>query len=315
MSGQVLKYGIVEQIPIDKIDESPFQIRMSYGDIDRLARDIKKRGLLQPILVRPINKRYEIVHGHRRFKAIKSLNWNYIYGVIRKLNDESALLVHGAENIQRKNLSHIEEARLYRKYMETMKKAQDETANDFEVSPDTVRYKLTLLDLPDDIQQKIHEGIISYSKGRQLAILTREPYGDDDRRFHRNGKEFTGQSSAIRTERFYPEIRKIAEEPSLKTEREVAETAKLVREGVILEEAVSRVKKSSQLEQINKGGRDPKEILKELENRTFDDSELSEARADQYKAIVLRLIARGWLNCPDCGESKLVWDCCGRDFE
>ena len=317
MSGQVQKYGIVENIELDQLDESPFQIRMSYGDIEGLAKDIKKRGLLQPILVRPSNGRYEIIHGHRRFRAVKSLNQKYIFGIIRELNDEAALLIHGAENIQRKNLTPVEEGRLYQQYMRLMKKTVNETAYDFEVDRATVTYKLSMLDLPQDIQDKVHDGTISYSKARQLAILTREPETTAvvSGRTKEGKISSGGTKAAPRTDRFYPEIRQIAKDPSLKTEREIAETAKKVRDGATVQEAITLVKQETGRERIEKGGRSIEEIVEQLSHRKFDVNELADSRKENFRALVTELIKRGWLVCPDCGDSRLVWECCGRSLE
>lgn len=317
MSGKVQKYGIVENIDLDQLDESPFQIRMSYGDIEGLAKDIKKHGLLQPILVRPVNGRYEIIHGHRRYRAVKSLDQKYIFGIIRELDDEASLLIHGAENIQRKNLTPVEEGRLYQQYMTLMKKTVKETAYDFEVHPSTVTFKLSMLDLPQDIQDKVHDGTISYSKARQLAILTREPDTTAvvSGRTNKGRISSGGTKSAIRTERFFPEIRQIAEDPSLKTEREIAETAKKVREGATVHEAVTLVKQETGRERIEKGGRSIEEIVEQLNHRKFDVDELTDSRKKNFRDLIQDLIKRGWLVCPDCGEKKLVWECCGRTLE
>ena len=317
MSGQIQKYGIVQNIPLDQLDESPFQVRVSYGDIEGLAKDIKKRGLLQPILVRSVNGRYEIVHGHRRFRAIKLLGQNYIYGVVRELSDESALLVHGAENIQRKNLTPVEEGRLYRQYMKLMNKTVKETAEDFEVFPSTVNYKLSILDLPDDIQEKVQNGTISYSKARQLTILTREPSTStvvDGKRADGTFKSVSPQP-AIRTDRFYPEIRRIAEDPSLKTEKEIAQTAKRVRDGFTVEDAIRQVKQETSRERIEQAGRSVDEIVELLNHREFDEKGLLNSRKENFRSLVLEIISRGWLKCPDCRETKLVWKCCGGDLD
>lgn len=148
---------------------------------------------------------------------------------MKKLNDESALLIHGSENIQRKNLSPVEEGNLYKQYMKLIKKSIDETASDFEVSKDTVRDKINLLDLPQELLEKVHNGTISYTKARNLTILTREPDNDDRRYGKAKDGTFTGPDPAPRTDSFHNQIIEIASEPSLKTEKEIATTAKLAR--------------------------------------------------------------------------------------
>lgn len=309
MSGKVLEHGVVQQVPINEIDESPFQVRLGYGDIEGLAQDIKKRGLLQPILLRPIDKRYEIVHGHRRFRATKSLGNKFILGMIRELDDESAMLIHGSENIQRKALSPIEQGKLYSTIMERFNKTISKVARDFSASLEAIRSHINLLSLPDDIQAKVHSGEIPYSKARQLTILTRKPTTPSG---VVGKKKF---QPAPRTDEHFIAIREITESPSLKTEREVAETAKLVREGATVPEAIKKVKQETQRKQVEKGGRTPEEMAKLLKQSDFDEKAITKARLKAYKTIVLELLNRELLTCPECHENKLSWSCCGRDFE
>jgi len=173
MSGRVLKHGIVQHVPVDLIDDSPFQVRISYGDVDGLAADIRRRGLLQPILVRPRGDRYEVVHGHRRLRAVRLNGARYILAVVRDLSDEDALLILGSENIHRRQLSPIEEARYYAE-LKKRKMSVRRIAKEMGKSKSTIHDYLTLLDLPEDVQTQIHAGEVSLSKAIQLARLTRE---------------------------------------------------------------------------------------------------------------------------------------------
>ena len=309
MSGQATKHGLVQQIPVEQLDDSPFQVRTSYGDIEALARDVERHGLLQPILVRPRGDRYEIVHGHRRTLAIKKLHKPFILAVVRELDDESAILIHGSENIHRKDLTPIEEGTLYRKYMEATGKSVAATAKAFQVSRDTVRDKLNLLDLPEDIQDRVHSGDIDYRKARKLTILTREPADDHGRRL----KDGTYSEPARRTDRWYPEIRELAGNVSLRTEKEVARTARLVREGAPVEEAVHRAKMETARDLVREGPK-PEEVVQQLKDTAFDVNSLREASLRNYLNIVQKLVAQGRLYCPDCGGKTVVCRDCGRAY-
>jgi ParB/RepB/Spo0J family partition protein len=321
MSGQVTRYGLVQQLPIDLIDESRFQIRIDYGDIDGLAADVKRRGLLQPILVRPVGERYEVVHGHRRLRASRSLGLKHVLGVVRELDDESSLLVMGSENIQRKQLTPIEEAKLYKKYVETFSKTVEEAARNFETSKDDIRVKLYLLDLPPDIQDKVHSGKIPFYKARQLTILTREPsmttviHGEDR---GADGKFIGGSPQpAPRTDRHFEAIRILAKDERLPSEKAVAEAAKRTRDGMSVEEAIKEAAKAygaeKSKERAKSKARPPEEMAKLLLEKLPDPGKLEEKILRQYPLLVRTLLERGLLTCPDCGGSHLVWKCSGRE--
>lgn len=314
MSGRVTKHGILQRLPVDKFDESPFQVRIDYGDIEELSKDIKKWGLLQPILGRPKGDRYEVVHGSRRLRAVISLDQKYILGVIRELNDEEALLINGSENIHRKDLTPIEEGRLYRSYMEKTGKSIELVAKDFTRSQDTVRDRLSILDLPDDIQARVHSGELSYTKARQLAILTREPI-ERTTVLSKGRSTIEPAEPAPRTDRWYEEIRQLADETDLKIEKEVAYAAKQIREGKNFEEALEETKKEKQRQQIEKGGRPIQEIVTELKNRDFDNSKIEEIQLKQYRQMVMELIHRQLLPCLHCGKNHIICGDCGAEID
>ena len=291
----VEKFGLVLSILIEKIDVSPFQVRMEYGDITELAANIKNLGLLSPILVRPIDERYEIVHGHRRFMAFKHLNRKYIPGVVRDLTDKQALIIHGSENIQREEFSPIETARYYdqcRKFF-SVKEIAKETKKD----ESHVRYHLYLVNLPEDIQAKIHRGEISYGKARELAKLAIEKpvtaVTGADGRF----------KQAIPTTQYFDEIRILARYEGLKDAESVAIASALVREGVEVEEAAEEAFKDYVARRSEKRWKGkvtpPEEIARELIENLPDPSELEEKILKQYPKLIQEFIKQGKLNCPE----------------
>jgi len=314
MSGKVQKYGLVQSIPLEKIDVSPFQVRMEYGDITELAANIKKLGLLSPILVRPIDERYEIVHGHRRFMALTHLNGKYISGVVRELTDKQALIIHGSENIQREEFSPIETARYYeqcRKFFSVK-----EIAKETKKSGAHIRYHLDLIDLPEDIQTKIHREEISYKKARALVKLIK----DTDITAVTSDKGVkSGSTPAPRTTQYFDEIRVLAKDEGLRDAQSVAKAANLIREGVQVDEAVEEAKKDYAKRKSKQRGESdalpPSELAKKLIEKLKDPSELDKKIIEQYPKLVQELIEQGKLNCPHCGDGHLIWECCGRQID
>lgn len=307
----VQKYGLVQSIPLEKIDFSLFQVRMEYGDINELAENIKNLGLLSPILVRPIGERYEIVHGHRRFMALKHLKMKYISGVVRDLTDKQALIISGSENIQREEFSPIETARYYeqcRKFFSVK-----EIAKQTKKTEAHVRYHLDLIYLPPDIKTKIHRKEISYGKARELVRLTRAT----DTTAVVSGKGLMiGSKPATRTKQYFDEIRILAKDEGLRDAPSVGKAANLVREGVKVDEAAEEAKKDyaarKSKERGMKKARPPEEIARELIENLPDPSELEEKILKQYPKLIQELIKQGKLNCPDCGVCSLVWECSRR---
>ncbi len=290
----VEKYGLVQSIPIDKIDASPFQVRMEYGDITELAENIKKLGLLSPILVRPIDERFEIVHGHRRFMAYNYMNRKDIPGIVKELTDKLALIIHGSENIQREEFSPIETARYYdrcRKFFSIK-----EIAKELNKSEAHVKFHLYLINLPEDIQAKIHRGEISYSKARQLAKLTMgrkvTPIVGDKGQFQQ----------AYRTIQYYPQIRTLARDESLRDAQSIAKAAELVREGVKVEDAIEEAKKDYAARRAIerwKSKATPNSIIGKL----IEATELDKKINDRWSKINHEIQLKKTLLCPKCGES------------
>ena len=113
--------SVVEQIEMKMIRPSQFPIRDKFQradpDCETLINSIREHGLFQPILIRPLERGFEIVAGHRRFQACRSLRWRFIPSKIRELSDKQAYEIQSTENIQRKSMDPIEEAEAFRRYV------------------------------------------------------------------------------------------------------------------------------------------------------------------------------------------------------
>lgn len=317
--GKTSQFGSCLAIPMKSIIPSPFQVRVDYGDVEGLSHDIEEKGLLQPILVRPISEgTYEIVHGHRRHKAVELLGWSYIDAFCRKLTDSEAITIQGSENIWRKDYTPIEEARLYYNYKIFLEKENGnkisyrQVAEAFKVSDEEVRSKIDLLELPQEIQNKLHKGEIPFTKARQLTILLREKPPTTV------GGQF---NEAVKTNKFYSEINRLAEEidkgslGGLRTEKGIAESAKAIREGIPYDEAVQKAKINEAVEHAQeqlKKGTNPEEILKNIFAHQSDPSEILEATREANLGLLKKLLTEKLILCPHCGKSDLVWDCNGK---
>lgn len=159
-------------LSLDKIKPNPNQPRSKFDEeeLSDLAASIKKDGLLQPILVRPKGSMYEIIAGERRYHACKQAGLNEVPVRILDMDEEQTLRVALIENLQRSDLNAIEEARGYKSLMSVGNLTQSELAEAVSKSRSAVANSLRLLDLPEEIQEYIYDGMIS--AGHARAILS-----------------------------------------------------------------------------------------------------------------------------------------------
>jgi ParB family chromosome partitioning protein len=171
--------SIVEQIEIKMIHPSQFAIRdkfqkMTPGD-DTLISSIREHGLLQPILIRPLAHGFEIVAGHRRFQACRSLRWRFVPCNLREMSDKQAYELQLTENIQRKSMDPIEEAEAFRRYVIDFGwGGVSELAKKLGMSEEYVSHRIQLLRLPDDIRQEILKERLNVSQAIELSNIPSE---------------------------------------------------------------------------------------------------------------------------------------------
>jgi ParB family chromosome partitioning protein len=170
---------IVEQIEIKMIHPSQFAIRnkfqkMTPGD-DTLVSSIREHGLLQPILIRPLAHGFEIVAGHRRFQACRSLRWRSVPCKLREMSDKQAYELQLTENIQRKSMDPVEEAEAFRRYVIDFGwGGVSELAKKLGMSEEYVSHRIQLLKLPDDIRQQILTERLNVSQAIELSNIPSE---------------------------------------------------------------------------------------------------------------------------------------------
>jgi len=168
----------VIKLPIDQIVPNRFQPRTIFDDekIEELSRTIHTHGVIQPIVVRKTSdNQYEIIAGERRYRAMKKLQWTEVPAIIRNLTDKETASIALIENLQREELTAIEEAVAYQKLLELHELTQEALAQRLGKGQSTVANKLRLLKLPEEVQQAILKREISERHARALIAIKDQP--------------------------------------------------------------------------------------------------------------------------------------------
>ncbi len=161
------------QLDIDLIEPSPYQPRTRFREeaLDELARSIKASGIIQPIVVRPVGNRYQLIAGERRWRAAQRAGLNKVSAIVRQVPDELALEMTLVENIQREDLNAIEAARAFERLMHEFQLTQESVAERTGKDRTTVANAIRLLKLEPTIQDWIEEGKLSAGHGRALLAV------------------------------------------------------------------------------------------------------------------------------------------------
>ncbi|MFF2754491.1 nucleoid occlusion protein [Psychrobacillus sp. NPDC058041] len=164
----------VVNVAIDKIVPNRYQPRTVFDDakIEELARTIHTHGVIQPIVIRKMDDdRYEIIAGERRFRAMSKLQWAEVPAIIRNLSDKETASIALIENLQREELTAIEEAVAYQKLLKLHELTQEALAQRLGKGQSTVANKLRLLKLPIEIQEAIMKKELSERHARALMQI------------------------------------------------------------------------------------------------------------------------------------------------
>lgn len=167
---------IVREVSLKELRPNPYQPRKSFDQdsINELKDSILEHGILQPIIARKSIKGYEIVVGERRYRAAKEAGLEKVPVVVRELSEQQMMELAVLENLQREDLTPIEEASAYQLLMDRLKLTQEELANRLGKSRPHIANHLRILSLPMDIQNLISEGKISMGHGRALLGLKKK---------------------------------------------------------------------------------------------------------------------------------------------
>ena len=164
-------------LPISKVKPNKGQPRKTFDEteLSELADSIKQNGILQPILVRKHGTSYEIVAGERRYQAAKLAGLDEVPVVIREISDEDVFKLALIENLQRSNLTPLEEARGYRQLLDEKDLTQEELSKILSKSRSAITNTLRLMDLPAEVQDLLETGRITAGHARAiLAVPTEE---------------------------------------------------------------------------------------------------------------------------------------------
>ena len=168
--------GRLRDLPVDSIDPNPYQPRQRWDDeaLGELAASIEASGLLQPVVVRPHGARWQLIAGERRWRAVRRLGWPRIPAVIHEADDRTLLTLALIENLQRDQLTPLDEARGYARLQDDFGLPQGEVARLVGKSRPQVANTLRLLKLPAGVQARLEDGSLSAGHGRALLGLEDE---------------------------------------------------------------------------------------------------------------------------------------------
>ena len=166
----------ISKLKINTITPNKSQPRKKFADekLTDLKNSIKEKGIIQPIIVRPVDGGYELIAGERRFRAVKDLGYEDIPAIVKDVGDADSLELSLIENIQREELNPVEEARAYLELIEKFKFSQDEISKAVGKDKSTVSNTLRLLTLPGLIQEYISDSLISMGHAKAILPLATE---------------------------------------------------------------------------------------------------------------------------------------------
>lgn len=187
--------GSLVELPLSQIRPNPYQPRQDVDPaaLEELKASIRQAGLLQPVVVRSARDGgYELIAGERRLRACQALGWERIPAVKRDVDDRTVLTLALIENLQRDDLSPVDEARGYDRLLAEFSLTQQDVADAVGRDRSTVANALRLLKLPEPVLQMLHEGALSVGHARALLAL------DDPRVATQLAREAVAQDLSVR---------------------------------------------------------------------------------------------------------------------
>ncbi len=165
--------GAAQLVDIDLIEPSPYQPRTRFREepLAELAQSIQANGIIQPLVLRPVGSRFQLLAGERRWRAAQRAGLTRVPAVLREVDDESALEITLVENIQREDLNPVEEARAYERLLDEFQLTQEEVATRTGKDRTTVANAVRLLRLEKQVLDLIEDGRISPGHGRALLAI------------------------------------------------------------------------------------------------------------------------------------------------
>ena len=164
------------QLNVYEIDSNPFQPRREFepAELDSLCESLKQHGLLQPVTVRRVGERFQLVAGERRLRAAIKAGWSTVPAQVIEADDRQMVELAIIENLQRRDLNALEKAASFQQYLERFECTQEELAARLQLDRSTVANLIRLLELPGDVQDALRRGAISAGHARALLPLGEE---------------------------------------------------------------------------------------------------------------------------------------------
>ena len=171
---QAERSGALRELPVDAIQANPYQPRGRIDEtaLKELVASIRSSGLLQPVVVRPRLGGYELIAGERRWRAVRELGWTKIPAIVKDVDDRTLLTLALVENLQRDDLSPIEQAVSYQRLMDEFQASQAEIARLVGKDRSTVANMLRLLRLPPEVRTMVDDGRLAEGHARALLGLS-----------------------------------------------------------------------------------------------------------------------------------------------
>ena len=165
-----------QRIDVHRIDSNPAQPRKEFepAEMQSLAESLDTHGLLQPVVLRRVDDRYELIAGERRLRAAKQAGWSDVPANIIEADDRQTAELAIIENMQRKDLNPLEKAASFRRYLEQYECTQEELASRLSLDRSTIANLIRLLELPEPVQDAIRQSKITQGHARALLPLGEE---------------------------------------------------------------------------------------------------------------------------------------------
>lgn len=164
------------RVDVQRIDSNPFQPRQEFdpAELQSLAESIQAHGLLQPVVVRRVGERYQLIAGERRLRAATKAGWTHVPVQVVEADDREMAELAIVENMQRKDLNPLEKAAAFHRYLEQYDSTQEELASRLKLDRSTIANLIRLLELPEAVQDAVRQSKIT--QGHARALL---PLGDE----------------------------------------------------------------------------------------------------------------------------------------
>lgn len=262
-----LESGVL-QVHIEDIIPNRFQPRLTFDEqgLKELSDSIREHGIIQPLVLRKLGNKYEIIAGERRYKAAQMAGLTTVPAVISNIDDNKSAEVALVENVQRRDLTAIEEARSYKQLLDKGYLTQEQLAKRMGLSQPSIANKLRLLNLDEEVQQALLEEKISERHARTLLSL-QDPNAQKEWLHRIINERLTVRQLDL-------ELKKL-KNPSTNEESSEESGIPLVKETLSAEEIRSRAKDLNAKEEDKMSTEDimkPQEIVENVEMLDFDES-------------------------------------------